>query len=553
LLGLGDTITRSADPGATVNYRLDGILSTFDISSAPGASVNILNEFNLFSTLNLSTNGGAIGIGTTFGLLGAVNVTIDQGGAFFADGAVIGLMNSGSIVFSSGGGTAVLGTENDFIDLSFSPPINDLTSSADVIDDRALGFAGLSSYTVTGDPSGQQSVSIVSSSGTFSFNTTGSNLMQGTFSGATLGSGTLQFSSDGLGGTNITVCFAQGTHIATPDGEALVEDLRPGDQVMIDGPQGAASQPVKWVGRRRINLAAHPRPETVAPVRIARGAFSDNVPHRDLWLSPDHAVFVDGKLIGIRQLVNGTTIQQETEANAVEYYHVELEQHTILAAEGLPTESYLDTGNRNFFSNSDQPLLLHPNLLADSDRAARETCSCAPFVWDETSVRPVWEKLAARAAVLGQPVAMPSTTTAADLRVVAGDCTLQPISAVNGSLRFMIPDSVTEIRLVSRSALPTDTRPWLEDRRRLGVYLERIALRTMSGEHRDIPLDHPELSQGWWDVEHATEGLRRWTNGDAILRLPALDGAPLILEIEVSTSGMLYPDGAAWDGLRRAA
>jgi hypothetical protein len=72
------------------------------------------------------------------------------------------------------------------------------------------------------------------------------------------------------------------------------------------------------------------------------------MPNRDLVVSPDHAIFVDGKRICARQLVNGTTIRQERDWTAVDYYHVELDRHAILLAEGLPAESYIDTGNRGF-------------------------------------------------------------------------------------------------------------------------------------------------------------------------------------------------------------
>ena len=105
------------------------------------------------------------------------------------------------------------------------------------------------------------------------------------------------------------VCYARGTMIRTPDGELPVEKLRPGMQVitLVDGQE--IPQTVTWVGHRRIDLTGHPRPETVAPIRIERDAFADNMPHADLLLSPDHAVFVDGMLICIRQLVNGSTIR----------------------------------------------------------------------------------------------------------------------------------------------------------------------------------------------------------------------------------------------------
>jgi Hint domain len=212
------------------------------------------------------------------------------------------------------------------------------------------------------------------------------------------------------------ICYVRGTRILTPQGERAIEALAPGDPVVTATGETLA---VKWVGHRRLSLAGHPRPQTVAPVRILRGAVADNMPHRDLLVSPDHALFVDGKLICARQLVNGTTIRQEGDWPTVEYYHVELDRHAIVLAEGLPAESYIDTGNSGFFANADAPLRLHPDLTDESDYPTREAGSCAPFVWDEASVRPVWEGLADRAASIGLPVPRRETTTQAELRLRA--------------------------------------------------------------------------------------------------------------------------------------
>ena len=75
----------------------------------------------------------------------------------------------------------------------------------------------------------------------------------------------------------------------------------------------------------------------------ALAPFGDGLPRRDLWLSPDHAVFVDDVLIPIKRLINSTSIEQ-VPMDQITYYHVELEHHDVLLAEGLPAESYLDTG-----------------------------------------------------------------------------------------------------------------------------------------------------------------------------------------------------------------
>jgi hypothetical protein len=334
-------------------------------------------------------------------------------------------------------------------------------------------------------------------------------------------------------------CFVRGTKLATLTGEVAVEDLRPGDMVATWQDGETTFQPVKWIGGRYIDLAAHARPETVAPIRIQQDAFADNQPHRDLLVSPDHAIFVEGKLICARQLANGTTIRRENGLAVVEYLHVELDKHAILVSEGLTTESYLDTGNRGFFADSGEPLVLHPDLTDESDRPVRELASCAPFVWDEDSVRPVWENLARRAAVLGQPTPKHDTIADPEIRILAGDRLLRPKNAKGGVYQFILPSGLTEVQILSRAASPTFARPWLEDHRYLGLYVERIVIRG-TNDWQEVPLDHPGLTLGWWKQEGSGETLRRWTNGAAVLPLSVME-LPKMLEIHATTCGLLYP------------
>ena len=339
--------------------------------------------------------------------------------------------------------------------------------------------------------------------------------------------------------TSITdvVCYVRGTMIRTPAGEQPVETLRPGMQIItvVDGEM--MPRTVKWLGHRHLDLARHPRPETVAPVRIERDAFADNVPHTDVLLSPDHGVFVDGMLICIRLLVNGSTIRWERGWTAVDYYHVELDQHAILLAEGLTAESYLDTGNRGFFANSGLPLTLYPDLTTRPAPPTREAGSCAPFVWEALSVQPVWWRLADRAAAIGRPVPQRATTTEADLRLLADGRPIKPIVSDRDRAVFVLRGDASEVRLVSRAQSPTEARPWLEDRRRLGVRVKRIVLRDGS-EVCEIPVDHPDLSRGWWAVEREGPHLSRWTDGEAVLPLPEMSDC-LALEIHLA-GGMVY-------------
>ncbi len=145
-------------------------------------------------------------------------------------------------------------------------------------------------------------------------------------------------------------CFASGTLIATARGEVAVEELRVGDLVLT-AQGGAPLQPIVWIGHSKAQIARHPDRRRIAPVRIKAGALGKGVPHRDLRVSPDHGIFVDGYLVPAGHLVNGTSVIQELWVTEVTYWHVELPAHGLLVSEGAVTESYLDDGNRKQFDN----------------------------------------------------------------------------------------------------------------------------------------------------------------------------------------------------------
>lgn len=134
-------------------------------------------------------------------------------------------------------------------------------------------------------------------------------------------------------------CFATGTAIAAPDGMRLVESLALGDLVLL---AEGGTAPIVWIGHRR------QKGGTV--VRIRAHALAPNSPTRDLLLSEDHGLYLDGVLIQAGLLVNGETIRREPR-DEVTFWHVELDRHAILLADGAPAESYLDTGNRRQFAN----------------------------------------------------------------------------------------------------------------------------------------------------------------------------------------------------------
>jgi collagen type I alpha len=137
---------------------------------------------------------------------------------------------------------------------------------------------------------------------------------------------------------------------------------------------------ITWIGHRRVDCVRHADPGSILPIRIAPGAFAPGQPARDLLLSPDHAVYFDGVLIPIKYLLNSDTVHR-VPTREVTYFHIELEQHDIVLAEGLPVESYLDTGSRTAFANGGGAIQLHPGFASSDDQTSLrwEADGCAPL------------------------------------------------------------------------------------------------------------------------------------------------------------------------------
>ena len=143
-------------------------------------------------------------------------------------------------------------------------------------------------------------------------------------------------------------CFLSGTRIATPDEEVAIDELRIGDLVMTSS---GKPKPIKWIGRNHYTRAPseawHP---DVAPVKVARFALDGRTPHTDLYLSPAHALYLYGLLIPVGHLVNGRSIVagQYADALTLDYFHIELEDHDVVLAEGAAAETYGGDSRRGF-------------------------------------------------------------------------------------------------------------------------------------------------------------------------------------------------------------
>ena len=145
-----------------------------------------------------------------------------------------------------------------------------------------------------------------------------------------------------------TSCLLKGTKISTPSGDRPVQKLQIGDQVHTL----AGRKTIKWIGYNKFIKEEEGRADSVMPIRVARFAIDDHTPHRDLYLSPLHCVFVNEALIPVMYLINEATIAPgaPSDMSAIEYYHIELDTHEVIYAEGALIESY-DGSNRDNFSN----------------------------------------------------------------------------------------------------------------------------------------------------------------------------------------------------------
>jgi len=146
-------------------------------------------------------------------------------------------------------------------------------------------------------------------------------------------------------------CFLKGTVIETIKGPRVIEELAVGD--MLPTVFGGA-RPVRWIGRtsHKKDDPLRPWARGLLPVRIARSALGPGVPHTDLYVTRSHALFIDGILMQAGSLLNGTTItiDEARERNELSYFHIKLEAHDVIYAQGALCESMLnvDANAANF-------------------------------------------------------------------------------------------------------------------------------------------------------------------------------------------------------------
>lgn len=424
------------------------------------------------------------------------------------------------VAFQSSGGQLILGDVYSFTGTlsasTYSAGVDPYVGNLITLD--GIDYAQISDVTYLANSSGG-TLSFNQASGTVTLNFSG-NFDRNSFEisdGRTLSSDPAK--------TNITVhgfvCFVTGTRIRTDRGDIAVEALAIGDRAIT---ASGEARPITWIGRRTLSDIGDPAEEAAWPVRVAAGAFGPQMPDRDLLLSAGHAVCVDmmGQVfIPVGRLVNGATIAR-VPMEAVTYWHVELDSHDVLLSNNLPTESYLDVGNRAWFGGAGEDILPSGEDISGYAR---------PFVDSGPIVEAARLQLAARASSIGwRDTADMDLHLVVDGRRVDGDS--------DGDLaRFIFPADACDVRLLSHCFVPAHGQI-NADSRALGIGIVGLALSDGLRAEQSVALDDP-LFDGQHAVERHGGQAWRWTKGELPLDPALWSGfrSHVILRIDLIPSG----------------
>lgn len=352
-IGAGDY---AVVPGAT-----DYITVTASVLSATtlyiGGTAFLSESASLASSVTANVQGGTLTLssGSLANALSSFTVNLSYGGELSLGSGLISLLSGTTINFGAGGGTFVANAGGTTLDLS-GLTINGFSAATSKVEFQDLP-SEVQSYVISTSGS-SQTITLYSdtahTNAIGSVTIAGTSLTAGTYVAGSSGPLTINETSNGSGynitmdvQTAIVPCFLAGTLIDTPNGPVAIENLRIGDFVLNADDIAVA---VRWIGRKTVS----PRfadPLRTLPVRIKANALGVSLPSRDLLISPDHAVFLNGVLVNAGALVNGTSITRENITENFVYYHVEVDDHDLILAEGLPAETFIDNIDRMAFDN----------------------------------------------------------------------------------------------------------------------------------------------------------------------------------------------------------
>ncbi|GBR68732.1 hypothetical protein AA103587_0957 [Gluconobacter kanchanaburiensis NBRC 103587] len=393
---MGEEMEYTSDVGATVISTSlivtsdNMLLSAIDSSSVSGFAVSSAETLKIYSggtAEDTAVNAGGEVIVSSGGRTTATVVHAGGTENVSYDGVVSGtIVSSGGLEYVSMGGVA----SGTIIESGGTLYLNNNGASGIVLEQG--GQIDLASLQYV---SGQSSAVYASSVLTLTEGGSSKTLsLAGDYTGEYF-----TLSDDGHGDTLITAegtpCYCRGTRIATERGDVAVENLAIGDRLLtISG----AMRPIRWIGRRSYAGQFAATNPAVLPVMFRAGSLGDAVPARDLMVSPLHAMYLDGVLIPAEALVNGVSILRMENVDRVDYFHLELDTHDVILAEGAASETFVDDGSRGMFHNAVEYRALYP------DAVRTEARYCAPRVEDGEELAAINRALVLRATGGEHPV-----------------------------------------------------------------------------------------------------------------------------------------------------
>ncbi|WP_448955301.1 Hint domain-containing protein [Labrys neptuniae] len=511
-----------------------------------GGTTTINTALALLAGTQINVTGGSANLanGIAANALGSTTVNLTDGGSFSNGTNLANVLTGTTINYGPGGGTFTVNGGNTLINLS-GTTINGFATNNNLNHLEFTNTAGTAAtYTVTNSGANQVITVLDGSNGTIATVTiAGQTLNTGTFNVG--GNGPLTV---GQNGTTLTVsdqavvCFLAGTLIRTATGEVAIENIQVGDEIFVSVNGKDELRPVTWIGSGHVlSNPVYPLDMGGYPVRILKDAVAEGVPYQDLLVTSEHSFFFEGKLVPIRMLVNGRSIFYDRSFQTFTYYHVELAQHAIISANGMLTESYLDTGNRKNF------VAQHGVVPFAGKTKDWASDAAAPLCVDSAFVEPIFRAIEARAVLRDDPMQSQSIelTHDADLHLITeSGRIIRRARDADGMALFMIPSNVSSVRIVSRASRPADTiGPYVDDRRFLGVLVGNVMLQD-GNTRREIDTHLTNgLLRGWSGIEST---LCRWTDGDAVLPLgKRAPNAIAMLGLQILAAGPYVVDNAA--------
>lgn len=520
--GAGVTFTGDITDTLSFAPSLLSVANPYFVTAKDGANVTVDVSSTVLGALtgsSFTANGGTINItgDNAISALSGNSYKIENGGTInlgTLSTSEISALGGSTITFGDGGGTLVITPASDVTLLTFSN-IHGFGNTGSTIEIPGSGKVTNATYDST-----SKTTSITTDTG-ITVKVSGDYTISNNSLYQQESGGNLYISAsptNSLGTSAVLVCFLSGSMIRTSKGDVAVEDIQIGDQVVTFDWRNNQDviRPVIWTGKGHCKVRFDlPDDEAGWPVRVIKNAISDGVPYKDMLITAEHCLFFRDRFVPVRMLVNGVSIFYDKSITSYDYYHVETEQHSVITADGMLTESYLDTGNRSSFRQEGKIATLRGAVKNWADDAG------APLGVERSFVEPLFRALEWREnSVVGTKISTTKieTTTDPDLHLITQTgAVIRPMRKTAHHYSFMLPPNTESVRIVSRSSRPSDViGPFVDDRRYMGVAVADVQLQCAKQQFDITSHLQDEKPSGWHDTDWTDCA---WTNGNAELPL----------------------------------